>query len=380
MLEEPQAAFYAWIERHPDWRQRVNKGDLVLVVDIGGGTTDFTLIAVTEQAGELQLERVAVGEHILLGGDNIDLALAHTVAGRPRRQRHEDRRLPASGALEQLPPCEGKTARSGIESRRSSGHHSRQRIEPDRRHDQSQTAPRTGGAGSRRLPSRGRAAPTCRSRPAAPACRKWACPTRPTRRSRGTSRASCARRGRTRSVARPAPDAHPVQRRRPACAVRARPPARSSERLARSGRLRPDPAALRRRSDARGRARRGLLRRGPARQRRAHSRRHRALLLRRNRIRHARRARHGRAGQSPGRRAVRHGGRHRRPHPRPRVRPDRRRAGRVPLLLLGHAQERCARRPDRRFRRRSRRALAGRSEADFRSRNPPKWSRYHSKR
>jgi hypothetical protein len=81
MLEEPQAAFYAWIDRHPDWRQRVNKGDLVLVVDIGGGTTDFTLIAVTEQAGELQLERVAVGEHILLGGDNIDLALAHTIAG-----------------------------------------------------------------------------------------------------------------------------------------------------------------------------------------------------------------------------------------------------------------------------------------------------------
>jgi molecular chaperone DnaK (HSP70) len=81
MLEEPQAAFYAWIDRHPDWRQRVKKGDLVLVVDVGGGTTDFTLIAVTEQDGELQLERVAVGEHILLGGDNIDLALAHTVAG-----------------------------------------------------------------------------------------------------------------------------------------------------------------------------------------------------------------------------------------------------------------------------------------------------------
>jgi len=73
LLEEPQAAFYAWIERHPDWRERVQVGDLILVVDIGGGTTDFTLIAVTEQAGELQLERVAVGEHILLGGDNVDL-------------------------------------------------------------------------------------------------------------------------------------------------------------------------------------------------------------------------------------------------------------------------------------------------------------------
>jgi len=79
LLEEPQAAFYAWIERHPDWRQRVRIGDLILVVDIGGGTTDFSLISVTEQAGELALERVAVGEHILLGGDNIDLALARFV-------------------------------------------------------------------------------------------------------------------------------------------------------------------------------------------------------------------------------------------------------------------------------------------------------------
>lgn len=79
LLEEPQAAFYAWIERHPDWRDRVAVGDLILVVDIGGGTTDFTLISVTEQAGELALERVAVGEHILLGGDNIDLALARQV-------------------------------------------------------------------------------------------------------------------------------------------------------------------------------------------------------------------------------------------------------------------------------------------------------------
>jgi Hsp70 protein len=82
LLEEPQAAFYAWVERHPDWRERVKVGDLILVVDIGGGTTDFTLIAVTEANGELQLERVAVGEHILLGGDNIDLALAGVVAQR----------------------------------------------------------------------------------------------------------------------------------------------------------------------------------------------------------------------------------------------------------------------------------------------------------
>jgi hypothetical protein len=80
LIEEPQAAFYAWIERHPDWRERVRVGDLILVVDIGGGTTDFTLIAVTERSGELALERVAVGDHILLGGDNIDLALARVVS------------------------------------------------------------------------------------------------------------------------------------------------------------------------------------------------------------------------------------------------------------------------------------------------------------
>jgi len=82
LLEEPQAAFYAWIERHADWRERVGVGDLILVVDIGGGTTDFTLISVTESNGELALNRVAVGEHILLGGDNIDLALAGAVAAR----------------------------------------------------------------------------------------------------------------------------------------------------------------------------------------------------------------------------------------------------------------------------------------------------------
>jgi len=80
LMEEPQAAFYAWLDRHPDWRGRVNEGDLILVIDIGGGTTDFTLVSVTARDGQLQLERVAVGEHILLGGDNIDLALAHVVA------------------------------------------------------------------------------------------------------------------------------------------------------------------------------------------------------------------------------------------------------------------------------------------------------------
>ena len=82
LLEEPQAAFYAWIARNPDWREQVHVGDLILVVDIGGGTTDFTLIAVREQDGGVVLERIAVGDHILLGGDNMDAALAHTLASK----------------------------------------------------------------------------------------------------------------------------------------------------------------------------------------------------------------------------------------------------------------------------------------------------------
>ena len=81
LLEEPQAAFYAWLARQGDsWRKKVKVGDMLLVCDVGGGTTDFTLIAVSEQGGELTLTRQAVGEHILLGGDNMDLALAHAVA------------------------------------------------------------------------------------------------------------------------------------------------------------------------------------------------------------------------------------------------------------------------------------------------------------
>lgn len=77
ILEEPQAAFYAWIDtRRDDWREEIGVGDVVLVCDVGGGTTDFTLIRVDEAEGELTLERIAVGEHILLGGDNMDLTLA----------------------------------------------------------------------------------------------------------------------------------------------------------------------------------------------------------------------------------------------------------------------------------------------------------------
>ena len=81
LLEEPQAALYSWIQgSNGAWRKQVKAGDIVLVVDVGGGTSDFSLIAILEREGKLEPHRVAVGDHILLGGDNMDLALAHLVA------------------------------------------------------------------------------------------------------------------------------------------------------------------------------------------------------------------------------------------------------------------------------------------------------------
>jgi hypothetical protein len=80
LLEEPLAAFYAWTAgAGRDWRSQVGPGDIVLVCDVGGGTADFSLIAVNERNGDLDLERISVGEHILLGGDNMDLALAYAM-------------------------------------------------------------------------------------------------------------------------------------------------------------------------------------------------------------------------------------------------------------------------------------------------------------
>ena len=81
LLEEPQAALYAWLaDMGERWRRQLKVGDTLLVADVGGGTTDFTLIGVTEEGGELVLRRIAVGSHTLVGGDNMDLALAHHAA------------------------------------------------------------------------------------------------------------------------------------------------------------------------------------------------------------------------------------------------------------------------------------------------------------
>jgi len=120
LLEEPQAALYSWVnDSKGQWRHDVKVGDIILVVDVGGGTSDFSLIAVTEQDGTLELTRVAVGEHILLGGDNMDLTLAHLLKQKLKAQgvaldrwqlqalthgcRYAKEKLLADAALEAVP-------------------------------------------------------------------------------------------------------------------------------------------------------------------------------------------------------------------------------------------------------------------------------------
>src|SRR5215831_8580390 len=118
LIEEPLAAFYAWMVTH--WRtlkRYVKDGDLVLICDVGGGTTDFSLIRVQIVGGEIKFERTAIGEHLLLGGDNVDLALARRVMeklGNPKlslRQQNALRRqccdakekLLSDGRLKRVP-------------------------------------------------------------------------------------------------------------------------------------------------------------------------------------------------------------------------------------------------------------------------------------
>ena len=82
LIEEPLAAFYAWLSVNQDWNKKLAAGNSILVCDVGGGTCDFSLIVVNEDEGELRLDRLAVGRHLLLGGDNMDLALAHHLAAK----------------------------------------------------------------------------------------------------------------------------------------------------------------------------------------------------------------------------------------------------------------------------------------------------------
>jgi hypothetical protein len=89
LLEEPQAAVYRWLQGTGDrWRQTLKAGDSLLVVDVGGGTTDLTLVQLAETDGNVELQRRAVGNHLLVGGDNMDLALAYFVAQRLESEGH----------------------------------------------------------------------------------------------------------------------------------------------------------------------------------------------------------------------------------------------------------------------------------------------------
>jgi molecular chaperone DnaK (HSP70) len=85
LLEEPLAAFYSWLILHElDWQQHIKEDGLILVCDVGGGTTDFSLITLKATDGSPRFERLAVGDHLILGGDNIDLALAKIVESKFR--------------------------------------------------------------------------------------------------------------------------------------------------------------------------------------------------------------------------------------------------------------------------------------------------------
>ena len=91
LLEEPQAALYDWLYRHrASLQQDLSDTGLVLVADVGGGTTDFSLVKVEANDGEPLLTRIGVGNHLILGGDNMDLALAHLVEARMAEQAGED--------------------------------------------------------------------------------------------------------------------------------------------------------------------------------------------------------------------------------------------------------------------------------------------------
>ena len=94
LLEEPQSALYSWIESQGDnWRDSLEVGRSILVCDIGGGTTDFSLMKTVDEEGTLGFKRIAVGNHILLGGDNMDLALSHIRAKLKESDRLHDKQF-----------------------------------------------------------------------------------------------------------------------------------------------------------------------------------------------------------------------------------------------------------------------------------------------
>ena len=292
LLEEPQAAFYAWIERHADWRERVQLGDLILVVDIGGGTTDFTLIAVTEANGELALEPRGGGRAHPAGRRQY-----RPGAGRRGGARGWPKRARASTAASMQAlwnncrVAKEKLLDPESNAQGTAGHDSRQGHGPGGRHHQGVTAARaiSTRCWARAFCRRWRA-PTCRRASAASGCRNSGLPyaadpaiTRHLARFlRQQASASRARRGAARPERAGLPHARAVQRRRAECGAGAR--AHSGDAQLRGWRRK----ACRRSKPlsgedlmhavARGAAYYGLARQRP---RRAHPRRRAAHLLRR---------------------------------------------------------------------------------------------------
>lgn len=103
LLEEPQAVCYDWLRRNTDTlKQALANVHLLLVCDVGGGTTDLTLIKVEQGKHEPKLTRIGVGDHLMLGGDNIDLALAHLAES---RLTDGDKRLSAADLSQLIEQC-----------------------------------------------------------------------------------------------------------------------------------------------------------------------------------------------------------------------------------------------------------------------------------
>lgn len=103
LLEEPQAVCYDWLHRHTGKLQKALADvNLLLVCDVGGGTTDLTLIKVEQGVHEPKLTRIGVGDHLMLGGDNIDLALAHLAES---RLGVADKRLSAADFSQLIEQC-----------------------------------------------------------------------------------------------------------------------------------------------------------------------------------------------------------------------------------------------------------------------------------
>lgn len=104
LLEEPQAVCYDWYARHQQTAaDELKELPLILVCDVGGGTTDLSLIEASfSSQNELALDRIGVGEHLMLGGDNLDLALAHLAESRLSQNKGEQSKKLTAASLTKL--------------------------------------------------------------------------------------------------------------------------------------------------------------------------------------------------------------------------------------------------------------------------------------